>query len=199
MYAVKAFLILLSFLWGTLVYSKTVSYSLSIDEKEISFGGASRTGLAINDSIPGPVLRFKKGDLAKIRVHNLLDKEKTILHWHGLLVPNQQDGVAELTTPPIPPGGYHDYEFQLTHAGTYWYHSHLGLQEQRGVYGAIVVEPDKPLEQAGWDLEKVVILSDWTNENPKEVLRSLRRGDEWYSVRKGSMQSIWGEIGRAHV
>jgi FtsP/CotA-like multicopper oxidase with cupredoxin domain len=192
MYHIKVFLILLSSLWGTLVYSKTVSYSLSIDEKKISFGGASRTGLAINDSIPGPVLRFKKGDLAKIRVYNLLDKEKTILHWHGLLVPNEQDGVPELTTPPIPPGGYHDYEFQLTHTGTYWYHSHLGLQEQRGVYGAIVVEPDKPVEQAGWDLEKVVILSDWTNENPKEVLRSLRRGDEWYSVRKGSIQSIWG-------
>ena len=192
MYKTKSSLFLILLLWGIPLQSKTVSYSLSINEKVIFLGGQSVTGLAINDTIPGPVLRFKEGDLAKIRVHNLLDKEKTILHWHGLLVPNDQDGVAGLTTPPIPPGEYFDYEFQLTHAGTYWYHSHLGMQEQRGVYGAIVVEPGDPIEEPEWDMEKVVILSDWTNEKPREVLRSLRKGDEWYSIRKGSVQSLWG-------
>jgi len=192
MYKTKSSLFLILLLWGIPLQSKTVSYSLSINEKVIFLAGQSVTGLAINDTIPGPVLRFKEGDLAKIRVHNLLDKEKTILHWHGLLVPNDQDGVAGLTTPPIPPGEYFDYEFQLTHAGTYWYHSHLGMQEQRGVYGAIVVEPGDPIEEPEWDMEKVVILSDWTNEKPREVLRSLRKGDEWYSIRKGSVQSLWG-------
>ncbi len=189
---VKALSIITSFLLVFPLQSETVQYNLSINQKKIIVLGVTTNALAINDRIPGPTLKFKEGDLAKVRVWNLLKKEKTILHWHGLLVPNQQDGVPGLTTPPIPPGGYFDYEFKLTHPGTYWYHSHLGLQEQRGIYGALIVEPKNPREDADFDLERVVVLSDWTNEKPESVLRSLQRGDEWYSIKKKSVQSLWG-------
>jgi len=168
-----------------------VRYELTIAEKTISPTGKRVTALAINDSIPGPTLRFRVGDIARIRVHNRLPKEDTLLHWHGLLVPNAQDGVPFLNTPPIPAGKFHDYEFRLKHAGTYWYHSHKGLQEQRGLYGAIVVEPAEP-QGLPVDREQVVVLSDWTDEHPDEVMRTLLRGDEWYAIRKGNMQSIWG-------
>ena len=170
-----------------------VRHELSIGEKTISPAGKQVTALTINNGIPGPVLRFKVGDTAQIRVHNRLPKEKTLLHWHGLLVPNGEDGVPMLNTPPIPPGGSHDYEFELKHAGTYWYHSHVGLQEQRGVYGAIVVEPaEADPDEPAFDREHVVVLSDWTNEHPDAVMRSLRRSDEWYAIRKGNQQSLWG-------
>ncbi len=170
-----------------------VRHELTIGEKTISPAGKQVTALTINNGIPGPVLRFKVGDTAQIRVHNRLPKEKTLLHWHGLLVPNGEDGVPMLNTPPIPPGGSHDYEFELKHAGTYWYHSHVGLQEQRGVYGAIVVEPAvADPDEPAFDREHVVVLSDWTNEHPDAVMRSLRRSDEWYAIRKGNQQSLWG-------
>ncbi|MDC0144829.1 multicopper oxidase domain-containing protein [Verrucomicrobia bacterium] len=173
--------------------SAVVRYELTIAEKTISPAGKPVTALMINGSIPGPVLRFRVGDTARIRVHNKLPKEKTLLHWHGLLVPNKEDGVPMLNTPAIPPGGFHDYEFELKHAGTYWYHSHVGLQEQRGVYGGIVVKPLEPdPDEPVVDREHVVLLSDWTNENPNEVMRSLRRSDEWYAIRKGNQQSVLG-------
>jgi FtsP/CotA-like multicopper oxidase with cupredoxin domain len=172
-------------------HSAVVRYDLTISEKIISPEGKRVTALAINDSIPGPTLRFRVGDTARIRVHNRLPKEDTLLHWHGLLLPNAQDGVPYLNTPPIPAGKFFDYEFPLTHAGTFWYHSHKGLQEQRGLYGAIVVEPAQVVGPPV-DREHVVVLSDWTNEHPDEVMRTLLRGDEWYAIRKGNMQSIWG-------
>jgi FtsP/CotA-like multicopper oxidase with cupredoxin domain len=172
-------------------HSAVVRYDLTISEKIIAPEGKRVTALAINDSIPGPTLRFRVGDTARIRVHNRLPKEDTLLHWHGLLLPNAQDGVPYLNTLPIPAGKFFDYEFPLTHVGTFWYHSHKGLQEQRGLYGAIVVEPAQP-QGPPVDRDHVVVLSDWTNEHPDEVMRTLLRGDEWYAIRKGNMQSIWG-------
>ena len=168
-----------------------VRYELTVMEKTIAPAGRSVTALVLNDRIPGPTLRFRVGDTARIRVHNKLSKEKTLLHWHGLLVPNAQDGVPGLNTPAIAPGDFHDYEFELKHAGTYWYHSHVGLQEQRGLYGAIVVEPEVQ-QGPPVDRDHVVVLSDWTNEHPDKVMRTLVSGDEWYSIRKGSQPSILG-------
>ncbi|HIG81334.1 MAG TPA: copper oxidase [Verrucomicrobiales bacterium] len=176
---------------AAIAHGAVVRYDLTISEKIIAPEGKRVTALAINDSIPGPTLRFRVGDTARIRVHNRLPKEDTLLHWHGLLLPNAQDGVPYLNTPPIPAGKFFDYEFPLTHAGTFWYHSHKGLQEQRGLYGAIVVEPAQPQGPAV-DRDHVVVLSDWINEHPDEVMRTLLRGDEWYAIRKGNMQSIWG-------
>ena len=170
-----------------------VEYDLTIAEQTLSPAGRPVRVLTINGSLPGPTLRFREGDTARIRVHNHLKHEDTSTHWHGLLLPNAQDGVPHITTPPILPGQTHTFEFKLRHPGTYWYHSHTHLQEQLGVYGSIVVEP-RGGEPVKADRDEVVVLSDWTNENPDEVQRTLARGSDYYSLRKGSAQSILGAI-----
>ena len=177
--------------------ARTVEYDLTIREQNVAPAGKSVRGLTINGAIPGPVLRFREGDTARILLHNQLRGESTSLHWHGLLVPNVADGVPRLTTPLIPAGTSYTYEFPLKHAGTYWYHSHTALQEQRGVYGAIVVEP-KAGEPHRADREHVVVISDWTNENPTSVMRTLMRGSDWYSIKKGTAQSIFGAARAGH-
>ena len=170
-----------------------VDYTLTIAETVLSPADQPVRAMTINGGIPGPVLRFKVGDIARIVVRNDLHGEDTSIHWHGLLVPNLQDGVPYVTTPPIGPGTSRTFEFPLTHAGTYWYHSHTGLQEQRGVYGAIVIEPrEAPAIRV--DHDEVLILSDWTDESPTEVMRTLMRGSDWYAIRKGTVQSIVGAI-----
>lgn len=170
-------------------------YDLEIAEQRWSPGEGIRPvrALTINGQLPGPTLRFREGDIARIRVHNRLRREETSIHWHGLLLPNEQDGVPHVTTPPIRPGTTHPFEFELRHAGTYWYHSHTGLQEQRGVYGSIVVEPRGGVTERA-DRDEVVVLSDWTLERPEEVMRTLMSGNPWYSLKKGSTQSLLGAI-----
>lgn len=126
-------------------------------------------------------------------MHNHLKGEETSIHWHGLLLPNVQDGVPYVTTPPIQPGTVHTFEFELRHAGTYWYHSHTGLQEQSGVYGSIVVEPRGGVAERA-DRDEVIVLSDWTLKQPNEVMRTLMSGNEWYEFKKGSTQSVTGAI-----
>jgi FtsP/CotA-like multicopper oxidase with cupredoxin domain len=179
------------FVFFTNAYSKVVSYDLYIAEQTISPTGKAVNALAVNGTIPAPILRFREGDTANITVHNQLKKEETSTHWHGLLLPNQYDGVPYLTTKPIKAGSSHTFEFVLKHPGTYWYHSHTGLQEQRGVYGAIVITP-KGGEKVEVDRDHVVVLSDWTNENPLKVMKNLMRGSEVYAIKKGNAQSIYG-------
>lgn len=178
-------------LLATPLAAKVVEYDLTISEQRLSPAGKVRSALTINGTIPGPTLRFREGDTAVLRVHNTLKHEETSIHWHGLLVPNAQDGVPYLTTPPIKAGTTLIYRFPLTHAGTYWYHSHTGLQEQQGVYGSIVIAP-KQGEHVQADREHVLVLSDWTDEHPREVMRTLMRGSEWYAIKKGNAQSILG-------
>ncbi len=171
-------------------------YRLEIGYKTLSFSGRQTRAMAINNSIPGPVLRFREGETARIHVRNNMDVESSV-HWHGLLLPNSQDGVPYLTTAPILPGATATYEFPLRHAGTYWYHSHTGLQEQRGVYGAIVIEPSaeaEALPQREYHRELVLVLSDWTDEEPRKVLRALKRNSHYYSLKKGAMQSVLGAL-----
>ena len=180
-----------------------VEYSLDIAETTLSPAGKPVRALTLNGSVPGPTLRFREGEVARIHVNNRLAKEETSVHWHGLLVPNLEDGVPYITTPPIKAGESRTFEFLLKHSGTYWYHSHTGLQEQRGVYGSIVIEP-KAGTPARTDIpkidrEEVLVLSDWTNENPTEVMRTLLRGSEWYSLRKGTAQSVWGAWRSGHL
>jgi FtsP/CotA-like multicopper oxidase with cupredoxin domain len=117
------------------------------------------------------------------------------MHWHGVLLPNEQDGVPYITTPPIRPGQTHTYEFRLRHAGTYWYHSHTHLQEQSGVFGSIVVVPEGG-EPVATDRDQVLVLSDWTNERPEEVMRTLRRGSDYYGLKRGNAPSIVGAARR---
>lgn len=169
-------------------------YDLTIAERTISIAGVERQALTINGSVPGPTLFFTEGDDAVIRVHNTLDVS-TSLHWHGILLPNAQDGVPMLTTPPIEPGTTFAYHFPISHAGTYWYHSHSGLQEQRGMYGAIVIAPRATAAAPVATIrEEVLVLSDWTDEDPVDVMHTLMRGSNWYATRKGSLPTILGAL-----
>ncbi|GAA4429665.1 hypothetical protein GCM10023188_15330 [Pontibacter saemangeumensis] len=161
----------------------TVTYHLTINQEKVTVAGKTSMGMTINGSIPGPTLRFTEGDYAVMYVTNEMDEE-TSVHWHGLLLPNFFDGVPYLTTPPVEPGTTFKYEFPLKHAGTYWYHSHTGLQEQSGVYGSIVIEAKE--ERMAYDTDLVIVLSDWTYEKPKNVLKTLKRGLEIYDIQKGT-------------
>jgi CopA family copper-resistance protein len=167
----------------------TVEYKLTIAQDEINITGKSARGMTINGGIPGPTLRFKQGDFARIHVHNKMSVE-TSIHWHGVLVPPDMDGVPNVSFPPINPGTTYTYEFPIRQSGTYWYHSHTSLQEQSGVYGSIVIEPHQSGPKP--DHDYVILFSDWTDENPHEVNRTLKRGSEWYAIQKGSGQSILG-------
>ena len=167
---------------------KRVNYSLEIKDSTVNYNGKKAHGMAINGQIPGPVLRFTEGDTAYIRVTNHM-KTETSLHWHGILIPNQYDGVPYITTVPIEPDSSHLFIFPLHQTGTYWYHSHSKLEEQSGLYGSIVIEPQ--IKTADYP-EQVLLFSDWTNINPKEVLRLLKRGTDWFAINKGSVQS-YGE------
>lgn len=166
----------------------TIEYDLTIAEQEVNLTGQAVRAMTINHTIPGPVLRFSEGDTARIRVHNAMDAE-TSIHWHGILVPPGMDGVPYVSFPPIQPGATFTYEFPIRQSGTYWYHSHSGLQEQRGVYGAIAINPRGQQPTAA---EPVILFSDWTDENPHAVLRTLKRGSDWYALAKGSGQSLLG-------
>ncbi|MBT3366842.1 MAG: multicopper oxidase domain-containing protein, partial [Nitrospina sp.] len=173
-------------------FAAIVEYELNISYKTLNVTGKDVKAMSLNDSIPGPTLRFREGDTARIRLKNSMDVP-TSVHWHGILLPYRQDGVPYVTNPPIKPGETQQFEFPIKQAGTYWFHSHTGLQEQRGVYGSIVITP-KDGERVPSDQDKVIVLSDWTNENPDEILRTLKSGSDYYSFKKGSLQSLVGAV-----
>lgn len=175
--------------FSTSSLAKTVEYELTIARQQLNYTGKAAMAMTINGGIPGPVLSFSEGDLARIKVHNRMAVE-TSIHWHGILVPPGMDGVPLISFPPIAPETTFTYEFPIRQSGTYWYHSHTSLQEQSGVYGAIVIEPQQ--QQLAADRDHVILLSDWTDEDPHQVLRTLKRGSEWYALEKGSAQSIFG-------
>lgn len=164
-----------------------VEYTLTIDEQTVNLTGKPTRAMTINGSLPGPTLRYTEGDVAVIHVHNKL-KTETSLHWHGLLLPNKQDGVSYLNTPPIHAGANYTFEYPLVQSGTYWFHSHTRFQEQLGVYGSIVIEPQQRVYSVDHDL--VLLLSDWTNENPAYILKNLKRRNEWYTIKKGNTQPL---------
>ncbi len=173
--------------------AKIVAYTLEIGERTLSPAGSPTRVLTVNGGTPGPVLRFREGDVARITVRNTFTDEDTSIHWHGLLVPNLEDGVPGLTTPRIAPGKSRVFEFLVKQSGTYWYHSHTGLQLQGGVAGAIVIEPKETAPGAEHvDHDVAILLSDWTDEAPREVQRTLLRGGDWYSFRRGTAQSWLG-------
>lgn len=160
-----------------------ITYHLYVTDTTVNYTGKKANGVAINGSIPAPTLYFKEGDSAEIHVHNLMHME-TSIHWHGLILPNEQDGVPYLTTAPIKAHSTHIFRFPIVQQGTYWYHSHTMLQEQSGMYGAIVIHPKQQTDIK----EEVVLLSDWTNENPNQVERSLHYATDWYAIKKGATQ-----------
>jgi CopA family copper-resistance protein len=185
--------ILIAFSGDVSAQTDTVVYRLTLDQETVNKAGKDVTGMTVNGNIPGPTLRFTEGNYAVMYVENKMDVE-TSAHWHGLLLPNFYDGVPYLNTPPIMPGETLKYEFLLKQSGTYWYHSHTMLQEQSGVYGAIVIEPKT--ETLEYDKELVMVLSDWTNQKPMNVLRNLKRGNEWYNIKKGTATPLNQVIAR---
>ena len=154
-------------------------FDLRIAESPVNFTGAPRVGITVNGTIPAPLLRWREGDTVTMRVANALD-EDTSIHWHGMILPANMDGVPGLSFHGIHPGETYTYKFTVRQGGTYWYHSHSGFQEQRGLYGPLVIEPQEP-EPFRYDREHVVLLTDWTDEDPKRVFGKLKKQADYYN------------------
>jgi FtsP/CotA-like multicopper oxidase with cupredoxin domain len=171
---------------------KVVRYDLYVRDTLVNFTGKQKRAIAVNGQIPMPTLTFTESDIAEIYVHNEL-KESTSLHWHGLLLPNKEDGVPNLTQMPIKPGTTHKYTFPIIQHGTHWYHSHSGLQEQIGMYGNFVMNKkaeDKTFRKGIDDLPThPIVLSEWTDYNPDNVHRMLHNATDWFAIKKNAVQS----------
>lgn len=154
-------------------------FDLRIAESPVNFTGAPRVGITVNGTIPAPLLRWREGDTVTMRVANAL-AEDTSIHWHGMILPANMDGVPGLSFHGIHPGETYTYKFAVRQGGTYWYHSHSGFQEQRGLYGPLVIDPQEP-EPFRYDREHVVLLTDWTDEDPKRVFRKLKKQADYYN------------------
>ena len=180
---------------------KTIRYDLYVRDTIVNFTGKEKRAIAVNGQLPMPTLTFTEGDTAEIWVHNELN-ESTSLHWHGLFLPNKEDGVPYLTQMPIKPHTTHLYKFPIKQNGTHWYHSHSGLQEQIGMYGSFVMNKRKydPTFRKGIDdlLTVPVVLSEWTNYNPKNVHRMLHNATDWFAIKKGTTQSYAEAIKHKH-
>lgn len=180
---------------------KVVRYDLYVKDTIVNFTGKEKRAIAVNGQIPMPTLTFTEGDIAEIHVHNQL-KEGTSMHWHGLYLPNKEDGVPYLTQMPIEPNTTHVYRFPIIQNGTHWYHSHSGLQEQIGMYGSMILkkrEDDPSFRKGIDDLPTVpLILSEWTDYNPDNVHRMLHTASDWFAIKKGTTQSYAEAIREGH-
>jgi len=163
------------------VYAAHRVVNLIISYKTVNFTGTPAQAIAVNNQIPAPTLHFKEGDEVTINVYNHLNVG-TSLHWHGLLVPWQMDGVAGISQTAIPPGSVFHYHFKLYQCGTYWYHAHMSLQEQQGLYGGILIDPLKP-PPYHYNKDFIVVLSDWNNASPTQVYANLKKAGDYYTLR----------------
>lgn len=171
---------------------KTASvYDLNIGHTSVNVGGREAMATGINGTVPGPLLRFREGDRITLNVHNELHHDSSI-HWHGLLLPFDMDGVPGISFDGIKPGKTFRYEFDLQQNGTYWYHSHSGFQEQTGVYGPIIIYP-KDSDAVEYDREYVVMLSDWTFENPATVFANLKKMPEYYNYQRRTLGDLFAD------
>ena len=162
-------------------FAENQTVNLIVSYKTVNFTGKTVQAIAVNNQIPAPTLHFKEGDEVNIHVYNHLNKG-TIIHWHGIILPWQMDGVEGVSQPAIPPGGVFHYHFTLRQSGTYWYHAHAGLQEQQGLYGAFIIDPPKP-PPYHYNKDEVIVLSDWINTKPDQVLANLKKEGDYYSPR----------------
>ena len=173
---------------------------LAIGNHHFSTGGRSGHAIAVNGTVPGPLIRLREGQNVRLNVTNNLAEDSSI-HWHGLLVPFQFDGVPGISFPGIRPGERFTYEFPIRQSGTYWWHSHSGLQEQAGHYGPIVVESADP--DPRYDRDYVVLLSEFTPIHPHEIMRKLKVGEHYFNYQmqtategemSGAMRRMWGKM-----
>ncbi len=180
---------------------RVVRYDLYVKDTMVNFTGKAKRAIAVNGQIPMPTLTFTEGDTAEIYVHNLLN-ETTSLHWHGLMLPNKEDGVPNLTQMPIEPNTTHRYRFPIIQNGTHWYHSHSGLQEQIGMYGNFVMlkkQTDPTFRKGIDDLPAIpIVLSEWTDYKPENVHRMLHNASDWFAIKKNTVQSYGEAIDAGH-
>ncbi|MGY8973384.1 MAG: copper resistance system multicopper oxidase [Sphingomonadales bacterium] len=174
--------------------------ALAIGNHHFTTGGRSGHAFAVNGTVPGPLVRLRQGQTARLHVTNNLDEDSSI-HWHGLLVPFQFDGVPGVSFPGIKPGETFTYEFPIRQSGTYWWHSHSGLQEQAGHYGPIIIESATP--DPRYDRDYVVLLSEFTPLHPHEIMRKLKVGEHYFQRQMqtategdmpGEMRRMWGQM-----
>jgi CopA family copper-resistance protein len=178
---IVALMVGLSLFFVTNVFAANHHINFTVGYKTVYFAGKARQAIAVNNQIPAPTLHFKEGDHVTINVYNQLDQE-TAIHWHGIILPWQMDGVLGVTQRGIQPGQQFRYDFTVHQSGTYWYHAHAGLQEQRGLYGALLIDPIKqPLYQ--FDKDYVIVLSDWSNTKPDKILSNLKKDGDYYTQR----------------
>jgi CopA family copper-resistance protein len=190
-------------LWRTPVWAVTspgetqvlagTDFDLLIGETPVNITGNPRTAMTINGGIPGPLLRWREGDTVTLRVRNAL-KDDTSIHWHGILLPANMDGVPGLSFHGIEPGGMYVYQFKVRQNGTYWYHSHSGLQEQSGVYGPLVIDAKEP-EPFQYDRDYVVMLTDWTDEDAAGLMKKLKKQSDYYNYNKPTVGDFIHDVG----
>ena len=162
--------------------------TLVIARQTMTIDGRRMRAIGINGTVPGPLIRLREGQTARLRVVNRLDVESSI-HWHGLLVPADQDGVPGISFPGIAAGATYVADFPVKQAGTYWYHSHSGLQEQEGLYGPIVIDPAGP-DPVAYDRDHVIVLSDHSPTAPEAIFRRMKLGDGYYDYRKQTLAGL---------
>lgn len=175
-------------------FAKTVKYELVVRNEAVNLSGKKTVdfALTVNGGIPAPTLEFTEGDDAEILVKNEIPNEEVSIHWHGILLPPEEDGVAYVNTPPIYPGASRLFKFKIRQSGTYWYHSHTTVQEQKGVYGAFIIHPKKQAFE--YDKDAVVVISDWSDENADRIISHLRKDGDYYLYKKNSMRSYIGAL-----
>lgn len=170
------------------------NFDLDIGYMPVNFTGKNRQATAINGSIPAPILRWKEGDRVTLNVRNNMAVDSSI-HWHGMILPTDMDGVPGLSFDGIKPGQTFKYEFDIKQSGTYWYHSHSGFQEQTGLYGAIVIEPKEPAPYS-YDRDYIVMLSDWSDEKPKDIYANLKKMPHIYNIDERTLADFNQEVKR---
>ncbi|MBI5861081.1 MAG: copper resistance system multicopper oxidase [Rhodocyclales bacterium] len=169
-------------------------FDLVVGESPVNFTGRPRLATTINGVSPAPTLRWREGDTVTIRVTNRLS-EPTSIHWHGILLPHSMDGVPCISFDGIAAGTTFTYQFKVRQNGTYWYHSHSGMQEQTGMYGAIIIEPAAG-EHIKADCDHVVLLADWTDENPMRVLAKIKAESDYYNMNRPTLLDFFRDVGR---
>lgn len=168
---------------------------LHLREQMVAIDGQLRLALTINNQLPGPTLALREGQHVHIRVHNHLSETSSI-HWHGLILPANMDGVPGFSFDGIPSGGYYDYHFDIRQAGTYWYHSHSGMQEQRGLYGAIVIAPREQTESLR---EHTLLFSDWSDDTPQHILSTLKKQADFYNTDRRTLADFLAEARQRNI
>src|SRR5215831_11457063 len=199
------FSVLAAWRWPTLALARSKAvpgpsilsgnhFDLTVEQVLVNYNGRPASATTVNGLVPGPTLRWREGDAVTIAVTNRLT-ETTSIHWHGIRTPSEMDGVPGLSFPGIPAGATFTYRFPVRQSGTYWYHSHSRFQEQTGHYGALVIDPEHERPIA-YDREYVVILSDWTNQDPEAILSNLKQQSDFYNFHQRTVGTFLSDAHR---